>query len=240
MFITLAKWVKSSNSTQAITTTKIREKQKISLDAFDIFKMSSIDPSIGLSITQNNTALYHKLLVKFLAQNKNFEQQFQHADISSDPEIKCRMAHTLKSTAGNIGAQTLYAACQTLETECEQADNEQLIANQLQQVSLILQPLIVILEKYAANQAQANTKTAHSITTINLEKYRDDFSTLRGLLSYDDPEALDVLDELIQEFSSSSYSVQLERVQQSASEYDFEEALGLFESFLSDMNIALK
>jgi len=95
MFLTLSKWVKPKNITVTPQTLKIDNYEKVSLKSFKIFQSSSLDTEIGLRTTQNNTQLYHKLLLKFLSQNRNFEQLFNLADTAKDPQIQIRMAHTI-------------------------------------------------------------------------------------------------------------------------------------------------
>lgn len=105
--------------------------------------------------TQNNFNLYDKLLVKFLKKNQNFSEQFNLADTTADPHIKQRLAHTLKSSSANIGAQVLADYCQLLEKSCENLDVQQIINHNLSRIIHELEPIIRILEKYV-NQYHQN------------------------------------------------------------------------------------
>jgi len=235
MFITLAKWIKPQKDDIEHLETEKKNQSQIDIAAFNVFDGSSIDVHQGLKTTQKNTLLYHKLLLKFLAQNRDFIEQFNLADTTADPEIKRRMAHTLKSTAGNIGAISLSEACQNLEMACEEADNEKSISTQLNKVSQILKPLISILNKYANTQSLLSNNSSIKPKVIDLHKYQEELNNLQELLSSYDPEASDILDELVGQFSSTIYINQLEKIQKYANGYDFGEALTLLEKLLSDV-----
>jgi len=234
MFLTIAKWVKTTNSSIERPTNNTHETQNIPIHAFDIFDKSSIDISIGLSIVQNNTLLYNKLLLKFLAQNKNFVQQFIEADDTTDKDLKCRMAHTLKSSAGNIGANSLYEACRDLENACSKGKSQQHIETKLNQVKQILDPLIVFIENYASHQVVLDKDTNKTMHSVELGAFQEQFTLLHELLSYDDPEALDILDELLTSFSATEYQSIFEEIYKYASAYDFDTALSLYEKFSDD------
>jgi len=92
---------------------------------------------------------------------------------------------------------------------------------------------MVLLEKYIQSNLPADRPK--TLKVIDIDEYRDDLDTLKELLSYDDPEALDILDNLVEQFSSTIYKPQFEKIQGSASEYDFEEALALFEKLLAEL-----
>ncbi len=67
-------------------------------------EFTSIDTAAGLSIVRGNRALYRKLLHKFRIANESFGAQMERARSADDIDAAMRCAHTLRGTAGSIGA----------------------------------------------------------------------------------------------------------------------------------------
>ncbi|MFK5893034.1 MAG: ATP-binding protein [Pseudomonadota bacterium] len=240
MFLTLGKWIKiegriSNNKIllKPITTQSTIE-QPLSIEDFKIFNSSAINPHIGLTNTQNNIKLYHKLLVKFFEQNINFIEQFNLSDSKTDPLVKQRMAHTLKSSAANIGAKALAEVCEQLENAYIKGLQQQIINQNLAKIEQQLEPLIKLLKKYIDqyHQALIVIDRNREMKKIDISHYSKELKTLHNLLSYDDTSALDILDTLLVEISPSIYTQVLEDIQQFVNDYDFDEALVLLDKFL--------
>jgi len=239
MFVTLAKWVKPKN--RIIENIVIENPNVVNIpdEQFEMFAESILNVQKGLSTTQQNTALYHKLLLKFLAQNKNFVQQFNTADSTNDPEIKCRMAHTLKSTSGNIGATALYEACQSLEKACSSGENDMIVSKFLSEVEQQLEPLLSSLQEYSDKFAPEKANDSATTTFVDLNSYHEELNTLRELLIEDDLEANDVLDDLVRQFSSTQYFTDMEKIQECAGGYEFQDALELLDTLLDNAKVKL-
>ena len=76
--------------------------------------LPGIDLAAGLSVTMNNPSLYRRLLLRFREGQRDFLRQFDAARQGADLGAPERLAHTLRGTAGNIGALGVQAAAERL------------------------------------------------------------------------------------------------------------------------------
>lgn len=83
--------------------------------------MGTIDTSKGLLRLNQNTALYHKLLLKFRADYALAAHQLSYL-ATTDTEAAKALAHSLKGVAGNLGAERLFQACANFEQSLASTD----------------------------------------------------------------------------------------------------------------------
>ena len=102
--------------------------------------------STGLAITQGNTTLYRRLLVKFRANYSEFSSEFQDAQKSADTGAATRLSHTLKGVAGNIGATQIQQAAEALKQASlsGQSDLEELLQHVVDALEPVLDNLAVL------------------------------------------------------------------------------------------------
>ena len=82
--------------------------------------LPGIDTDVGLSRALGDRALYRQLLTRFREENAPFAARFWEAQFGPDSQAATRLAHSLKSSAGQLGAQQLYLAASMLEGLCAQ------------------------------------------------------------------------------------------------------------------------
>ena len=104
--------------------------------------LAGVDTAAGLAIAQNDRRLYRKLLLRFRAGQADFAERFAQAGGEADPAGQERCAHTLKSTAGTIGAHALQQAARRLETACREQAPAEAREALLAEVIARLQPVI--------------------------------------------------------------------------------------------------
>ena len=150
MLKTLGKWIKTrpDDKTDQPGMTHIRKgtKQMTSQHAIPVPELPGVNRELGLSYIQGNTALYARVLKNFLQGHRNFERDFHTARLGPDPEVARRMAHTLKSTAGYLGAEAMQQAAADLEIGCGDNLDTVEIEQRLQRVLAELNPVITALE----------------------------------------------------------------------------------------------
>ena len=76
--------------------------------------LPGVDTAAGLALAQGDPRLYRKMLLRFRAGQADFARRFAEAGQAADPSGQERCAHTLKSTAGTIGARSLQDAASRL------------------------------------------------------------------------------------------------------------------------------
>ncbi len=85
--------------------------------------MRGIDLETGLKSTMGNASLLHRLLAKFADSYASFSEDFSQAQQQGSEETT-RLAHSLKSNAGSLGALELQARAQELEAACKNKQSD--------------------------------------------------------------------------------------------------------------------
>ena len=107
-----------------------------------------LDAGLGLARTAGKTRLYGRLLQKFVALEGNAIGQVRVALDADDAVTAERVAHTLKSTAGSIGATPLQAAAAQLERALHEQAPRIVINPLLDACSALLDPLVAALTRW--------------------------------------------------------------------------------------------
>ena len=112
-----------------------------------------LDAALGLARAAGKPALYRKLLQKFVALEQGAVAQVLAALDAGDEVGAERAAHTLKGTAGSIGATQLQAGAEQLEQALRERVPRDALGPLLAACSARLDPLVAALAQWlAANQ----------------------------------------------------------------------------------------
>jgi PAS domain S-box-containing protein len=221
MFATLAKWIhpgpgRGAPSADVSPGTPLTAGLPASLPGIDL--------NAGLGTCMGKVELYLRLLRKFHASQQAFCTEFLAARGQGDSSATVRLAHTLRGTAGNIGAVGVANAAGQLEQVCLSAGVEQDVSDRLAEVERCLTPLLeglsVLTEPPLAEE-----------TTVPLDsEWHAQLAHVRYLLAESDTQALTALHKLQALTSGSRMTEQLHRVVQQAECFDFDQALELLEN----------
>jgi len=223
MFNTMAKWIRPVVTQLPLAVEDETSVTEVPLAEFVWPDLPGISVGTGLAITQGNTALYRKLLIKFRENYAGFSTDFQVVQESDDPEAVTRLAHTLKGVAGNIGATQVQQAAAALEQASlsGQSDIEEL----LQHVVATLEPLIESLA-VLDNAGLGSTEMAKPAEgKYDSKQVNELLSRLRELLENDDADATEIIDKLVELPTPAIDHTLLTQLARTVSDYDFEEAL---------------
>jgi len=238
MFATLAKWIKPRNTSQvgsgnamqliAPHVDSMRANGQIDPaspgqdGAFSV--LQGIDVAAGLTTTLSNSALYTRLLHKFLASQGDFGVAFARARADVDPTAAARAAHNLKSTAGNIGAKAVQHAAAALERACEEPDPQaQKIDTLLQHTLLALAPVLQGLRQFTQAPVDApETPATAAPAALDCAPQLDQ---LESLLRDSNVEATDTLDALLGQARGTPLEPGLRRIAVALEAFDFDAAL---------------
>jgi len=102
-----------------------------------------------------NVAIYRVLLGKFVRDNTGAHREITEALESGDRERARRLAHTVKGTAGNIGASELYDTAGILETAIARDDREG-TPQALEVFRESLERVLEALRPFAASQEEGD------------------------------------------------------------------------------------
>ena len=169
----------------------------------------------------NNEKLYTRMLIKFRDSQGSFSELFAAARQDSDPTAAERAAHTLKGTAGNIGARGVQAAAGELEQACHAGKKAAEIDGLLATVLAELEPVIAGLQQVGAGESAA----ANAAPAIPKEELQAALDRLAALLEDNDSAAGDLLGELLDKIEGTPQARALKPVADAINDYDFDEAL---------------
>jgi HPt (histidine-containing phosphotransfer) domain-containing protein len=157
-----------------------------------------------LKRSNGNPTTYRKLLALFHQGWHDFLEQFTLAQQSGDKAAAIRLAHTLKSVSGTVGAQQVFEAAKELEDVCQNLQDSQspqgpqnpaLIAPYLDNVVQQLQCVMAGLADLILQLPVSPTVATEPIE-MNLGQLQTDLVHIKELLIAGNTEALDAIEGL--------------------------------------------
>ena len=221
MFATIARWISPGSKGRTATP-----GPPDSSAASAIQELAGIDTRAGLAGSAGNPGLYRRLLLRFLAANEDFAAQFAAAVAGSDRSAPTRLAHTLKGTAGTIGAASVRSAAGRLEAACLAGDKLEDIEALASSVVAALAPVLEVLRQFSATTSPATEVPAAAPPPANLEAELDD---LARLLSEGDADAVQVLARLVPALRGTPIGYGLAAMSREVENYMFDDALAKLE-----------
>ncbi len=220
MFATIARWIKPRGTKGALPLAVQEASAPAQTPQPDL---PGIDVKAGMATTMDNEKLYTRLLVKFRDSQGNFADLFAAARASPDATAAARAAHTLKGTAGNIGAKGVQAAAAELEhafmINAATEHIDALLAKTLAQ----LEPVVRGLQGVSTTSVkELKAPVARSNGTAQLQRALE---RLTGLLKDCDSDAVEALDELVALAQGTPLAARLARVGDAMADFDFDAAL---------------
>ena len=226
MFGTMARWIHPKRALQA-EMVAMNSVAGGALGAgargqFDDISVPGVDVRAGLATAMGNEALYRRLLRKFYDGQKDFATLFAKALASADPSEAERCAHTLRGTAGTIGAKEVKEAAEALERACQQRAAPEQIESLLHQALDALQPVVAALHGLLGDEAVASSP-AVAVDTGKLAALREQ---LAELLDRGDSAALDLCEQHA-DLWRAAYPERWGQIFDHVNNFDFEAALAL-------------
>jgi CheY-like chemotaxis protein len=221
MYATIAKWVKPAVVPDAVAGTEKAGKQPKKQPVGGLPTLPGIDVTAGMATTMNNEKLYTRMLIKFRDSQGAFSDLFAAARQDSDPTAAERAAHTLKGTAGNIGARAVQAAAGELEQACHAGKKAAAIDKALATVLTELEPVMAGLQQVGTGE----TAAANAAPAMSTEELQASLDKLAVLLEDNDSAAGDLLSDLLDKIEGTPQARTLKPVADAINGYDFDEAL---------------
>ncbi|MGR8931454.1 MAG: response regulator [Gammaproteobacteria bacterium] len=213
MFNTIAHWIKPAKPRQ------MKTPPKVSNQGVTLAELPGIDTEAGLATMMRNEKLYLKQLIKFRDTQGDFIRQFERARHSEDQSAATRCAHTLKGTAGNIGAKAVQAIADQLEQACRYNLPADEIDRLLQVAADRLDTVIAgLLQLGPISEAPV----ADGLPDLDI---RSRLEKLKTLLEESDSEAVDAVEELMQVCKGRNIEMILKPIAVDVGNYDFDSAL---------------
>jgi CheY-like chemotaxis protein len=247
MFNTIARWIKPktevATKTEAghasgavVADTKGLEKPestptpnsvtpKPSTPVPGLPELPGIDVKAGMATTMDNEKLYTRLLIKFRDSQGDFADLFAAARQDPDATAAARAAHTLKGTAGNIGAKGVQAAAAELEHAYLVDATAQQIDFLLAKTLAELQPVIAGLQVVGAQTPTAAAAPKVEANPEQSARLQAALERLTVLLKDSDADAGDAVDELLELAKGTQLAFTLKHVAAAVADFDFDAAL---------------
>ncbi|MBX9937518.1 MAG: response regulator [Burkholderiaceae bacterium] len=235
MFTTIAKWIHPQVRRPASLVVPVpASAPPATVSGADIWPVSlpGIDLETGLRLSNGNRATYSKLLRLFYQGQQSFSTDFCSALRAQDWPTATRLAHTLKSVSGTVGAGALSEAAKELEKACREQQPVVQVEQCLHEVVARLEPVLEGLATLAAPLATVAT------THIDREPLRVMLLQLRELLSSGNTEALDLMEELREGVGVSDRH--LGTLEKKVRVFDFQGACDVLDEWVADLVLTRK
>lgn len=240
MHETLSRWITAqpSDNDQIIENDETLEDDETLRKEYQaLCEIAKLDLQAGLAGTMNNCVLYRRMLVMFYENQKTFDQQFNQACQDSDNDAAIRLSHTLKGTAGTIGATDLQQLAGELEQACiDHGYSSAVVESLLPKIFKENHRLICTLENQfligdrasesLLNQPDNEHTNGHDEQKGEPESLESLLQQLRRALEESDADAADYLDQL-QQVLSSAQVVRCRPLIRAVEEFEFDQALEL-------------
>jgi HPt (histidine-containing phosphotransfer) domain-containing protein len=245
MFATIAKWIKPASAhivfsqhadnatkTIALNTMNTRSRgqkdikasvePKLTPHSAGLLVLPGIDVKAGMATTMDNEKLFNRLLIKFRDSQGDFADLFALARADADATAPARAAHTLKGTAGNIGAKGVEAAAGELEHACMSGASSTEIDGLLANTLAALHPVIAGLQVLDTVDAPADSAVGGVLDNAKVLAARE---RLAQMLRDSDADAADAVDELTELVKGTAMAGALRRVATEVADFNFDAAL---------------
>ncbi|MDA8231041.1 MAG: response regulator [Magnetospirillum sp.] len=231
----LVKWVKPrAGAARAVTASVIAPQAPEELPD----GIPGLDVTAGLRCAAGKARLYLSMLDSFAAGQAAAVAEIRSALERGDPATAERLAHTLKGTAGTIGAAPVREAAAEVETAIRDGRPQGEITPLLDALAPLLADLVAALEAYLARN-RGEPEVSPPPAEVDADRLREVCERLAFLLEDSDSEAEEVMEEnadLLRAAFPGAYKGIAERVR----DFDYDRALALLRAAASAMPEGVK
>lgn len=219
LLATIAKWLPANGHAD-------RPMNKLAAGAHPVPLIPGLDWAGGLRRSLGKRDLYEKLLGKFVCGQEDTIEEIRRNMRKGDTVTAERLAHTLKGTAGMIGATSIQANAEQLEVLIRRKKTVEEWSELLDATEVEVRQLIAELHKVLPPTQQVICSA--SAPEVDWRSVRDTLQRLREYLQENDSEALDVF---AQEEAAlfAAYGSALDPVKTALDHFRLKEALSVLD-----------
>ncbi|MFD2165061.1 response regulator [Thalassotalea euphylliae] len=230
MYGTMAQWLAPKTDDEL---SQVINKPQEAVSANPVaqpLKLTVVDMAKGLEVCNGNESLYRRLLSRFVEGQRSFSDEYNAYFEQRDWKGATRVAHTLKGSAGNLGATTLFKSAAELEHMTTPNDVEKLAEHQQQirgKLSQVNADLADVIEDIESNDLIVLRDTPSQVNVDNLyskEEIAERLDELGELIEEFDATAQDIAAELENHFVDPSTKHMCSQLVKALVDYDFETA----------------
>ncbi|MCF2856727.1 response regulator [Pseudoalteromonas sp. SMS1] len=223
MFATLHKWIVVAQPPERVDGQSIAVANTDS--GYPVIE--GIDNQVAKSISQGDVALFTRLLKRFSDKHQYFTEHFETAleGVSTDPDAPMRCAHTLKGTAGNIGATAVQKVAGELENACAQGlPVDRIVAQVQDQLIPLIARINQALEAVSSAESEEQAEVQPQLCD---EEIAQKLAALTALLADYDTDAIDLVGELLPVYQGTVFFDSFNQLNVLIDDYDFDAANAL-------------
>ncbi len=235
MFATIAKWVSPSVKVEHDIKKAELSVSIIPEKVIELADFNTINTHAGLAVANGNKSLYVKLLGRFVSGQEDFVERFKIARLKQDKEEATRFAHTLKGSAGNIGASTLQGYADLLEQVCVNETKSNAFDSLLNQVSEELSLVLNELTEYLAkeNNVESTMPTNDFIFT---DEVKVQLAQLLELIEDFETESIELAEDILNQLKGTKQETVFMKIYQHIEGYEFTEAETALHGFIEKLS----
>lgn len=224
LFTTLTKWLTPELDLEHLQANL--SESSVAVDS--IPHIDGLNTQKALASLQGNIKLFNKLLVRFAETNQNFLADYQQGDL----EERIRLAHSLKGTSANLGANAIASLAGEIEEGLPKAADITDFDDSAEHLDRLLNEVIEEITTYSAQlaEATANESVTEQAQSLSDEEFKVAIEKIIVLVDNFDSTAADSVEELIDQVSIPAVKQKLNTLYEQLSNYDFDAAMEILET----------
>ena len=199
--------------------------------------LPGINVDLGLARIGGNWSTYQFLLKLFHANHQHSAPEIQVALNQQDWSQAFYLVHTLKGSAGNVGAETLYQSAASLEQDLQnhsQAPNPEVLATKSQTLSQDLQQVLESIETLP-DEASEKVESVANPSVIDTALVTSLLTEITQLLETDLAQAIAHLETLKQQVKGTPFQATVRAVEERLIEFDTDAAQSLLQDIIGEL-----
>jgi HPt (histidine-containing phosphotransfer) domain-containing protein len=223
---TLLKWAPSPTlSDKLAVPAQISTREHPQLDDLGDLSMAGINVPEALVRFSGDRDLFLRILRVFASSFKDFHEHLNESLARNDLATATRLVHTLKGSAGNIGADNVYRTAARCEAELNDESTESIPA--------LLASLQTILKQI--HSVSRNIPTVAVMPEISLESIHADLEALGSILARHLVVPEEMLISVHDLTRSPSVGPQAQHLLDLIDQYDYENARAMLDEIVKGM-----
>ena len=234
LFETLVKWIEPGNRKKNIA----ENRNTVEIDN-GVFKkyLKNLDYNDGLMRISGNTGVYLDILKRFAKDNADFDTRLMNDLKGLDYQSAGRLVHTLKGTAGNIGAKTLAR----LAADVEKSIIDKLPISMIEaELAPVMGEMKGLLDQIGQMICETNEACSIEITNdaiLQKEEFLKNLEKLANYIGEYNIDAEDIYRKIQRTVSVSEYQNEYEKMGAYLNSFDYEEALQICEKMIENIKL---
>jgi len=185
-------------------------------------KLPGINIQEAMNVLNINKDVFKHILIGFLKNNKKSVNKLRNAFDAKDRESLVQLAHSLKGSAGNIGADKLYKAAHELETACREKLPTSALLDKMETALNQVLDSLQLLDDTSKNETLLPGKERDSALSVDPERVIPVLKQFSDALNLAEPEEIKKQMEVIKKYLDISICKDIEN---QINDYEYDNAL---------------